>query len=52
MRRMLFSYPVALALTWLALGIWAYGLEKEPTSALFGVHWLPVSKDAAMKACK
>jgi|GEM_PF-5292957 len=53
MRRMLFSYPVAMALIWLALGVWAYGLEKEPASALYGVRWLPVPQNAAtLKACR
>jgi hypothetical protein len=52
-RRLIFSYTTVIALTWLALGVWAYGLEREPASPLFGVHWLPVSKSAAaLKACK
>jgi hypothetical protein len=52
MRRFLGSIPVVTAVLWLAIGVWAYALEKEPTSLLFGKHWLPVSKEAAAQACR
>ena len=45
MRRLLISIPVVTAILWLALGTWAYALEREPTSYLYGFHLLPQNKN-------